>query len=427
MRLIYSLAMYLATPFVLIYFGLRGFRDPRYRARWGERLGFAFARRAGDGVLIHAASVGEVNAASPVVSALLERRPDVAVTVTSFTPTGSQRVRELFGDRVAHQYLPLDLPDAVRRFLDHLDPALLVIMETEIWPNLYAAALERNLPIMLANARLSEASKSGYRRASALVRPAFAATDAVLAQTEDDAARFVECGAVAERVSVAGNLKFDVAVPAMVAETGDLLKTAWGVNRPVLVAGSTHEGDEAELLAAFNTLLRSQPDALLVLAPRHPERFARTAGDARDLGLDVYLRSEIRVPPPECQCLVVDAMGELQGYYAAADVTFVGGTIEPLGGHNLLEPAALGKPLLIGPHTDNVAEIAAQLLAAGAALRVNDRLEIADAALRLLTDPAARDRMGQAAFRLVESGRGALKRTLAEIERWLPRPSPESR
>ncbi|KAA9131514.1 3-deoxy-D-manno-octulosonic acid transferase [Marinihelvus fidelis] len=421
MRFLYSLAMILATPVLLAYFGVRGFRDHRYWQRWNERLGAITVDVPGGGIIVHAASLGEVNAASPLVSALLQRYPDIPLTITTITPTGSARVRELFGDKVAHQYLPIDLPALGGRLLARLQPRLFLVLETEIWPNLYRVADSRTVPLALVNARMTASSQRGYRRLRGLIAPALRSADAVLAQSEADAERFVDCGAIAERVTVTGNLKFDIEVSASLAETGDMLKSAWGVGRPVLVAGSTHESDEAELVEAFQRLLKSRADALLVVAPRHPERFGRVAEALREYGLRVCLRSDGRVPPADCQCLVVDTMGELGNYYAAADITFVGGTIEPVGGHNLLEPAALGKPLLIGPHTDNVKEIASQLLAAGAAERVAGRNDIADAAIRLFADAAARDRMGQAALRLVENGRGALTKTMNAIDGWVTR------
>lgn len=421
MRTLYALAMILVTPILLAYFALRGIRDRRYLARWDERLGLRFADTPGSGILLHAASLGEVNAASPLVTALLEQYPEHPLTITTFTPTGAARVEELFGDQVAHQHLPLDLPGAGTRLLQRIAPRVILVMETEIWPNLFHAAQARKIPLALVNARMSEASLRGYRRVGRLIRGALATVDAVLAQSRADADRFVSCGARPESVTVTGNLKFDVKVPASLAETGDMLKSAWGVGRPVLVAGSTHEGDEAELAEAFLRLLESRPDALLVLAPRHPERFTRAAEEVRETGLVVCLRSESRVPPQNCQCLVVDTMGELGNYYAAADITFVGGTIEPIGGHNLLEPAALGKPLLIGPHTDHVKEIAGQLLDVGAAIQVTGRGDIADTATRLFADATARDRMGQAALQLVDHGRGALTRTLAAIEPYFAR------
>lgn len=335
--------------------------------------------------------------------------------LTTMTPTGSQRVRELFGDRVAHAYLPLDLPWAMDRFLDRTRPARLIIVETEIWPNLYHHAQRRNIPLVLANARLSRQSVQGYRRFGRLIAPALESVERILAQGNRDVRRFIRCGADPARVERAGNLKFDIELSSTLLETGDLLRAGWGVGRPVLVAGSTHEADEHELLEAFTRILERHPRALLVLAPRHPERFARAAQDAAAAGLEVRRHSESRLPGT-ANCLVLDTMGELLGYYAAADVTFVGGTIAEIGGHNLLEPAALGKPLLFGPHTAHVKETATRLLETGAARRVLTAEDLRREVSHLFEHPATRDRMGQAGLKLLQQGRGALERTLAVLD-----------
>jgi 3-deoxy-D-manno-octulosonic-acid transferase len=300
-----------------------------------------------------------------------------------------------------------------------------LVVETEIWPNLYAEAERRQAPLMIVNARMTEESLRGYRLAGRLVSRTLARVDSILAQTESDASRYIERGARPDRVRVTGNLKFDITVPASLVESAEVLRAGWGVQRPTLVAGSTHEEDEAELFEAFLKLLQRHPQALLVLAPRHPERFGRVAQDARDIGLVTALRSEGAVPPRDAQCLVVDTMGELPRYYAAADVTFVGGTIAPVGGHNVLEPAALGKPILLGPELHHVEEIARQLLESGAAQSVTGRRDIETAVEALFTDAARRDRMGQAGLRLVREGRGALRQALEELDRYLP-PAPVS-
>ncbi|MEJ2533968.1 MAG: lipid IV(A) 3-deoxy-D-manno-octulosonic acid transferase [Gammaproteobacteria bacterium] len=421
MRLLYSLLMYAATPLVLAYFGLRGFRDRRYWRRWGERLGWGGAPARTGAIVVHAASMGEVNAASPLVGALLDRPAPLPLLLTTFTPTGSRRARDLFGERIAHQYLPLDLPGAVRRFLDRQQPALLIIMETEIWPNLIRATTDRGIPVLLANARMTERSMRGYRRLQPFITPALGRVNRVLAQSAGDAERFVRCGARADRVSVGGNLKFDIDVPPSLTETGEMLKTSWGVTRPALVAGSTHAEDEDALFGAFRALLKTLPDALLVLAPRHPERFSGVAEDARGAGFRACLRSARAVPPRDCQVMVLDTLGELPRYYAAADLAFVGGTLSPVGGHNVLEPAALGKPVLFGPHTANVRETSERLLETGAAQRVHDTEELRGALEQLFRDAAARDRMGQAGLKIVADGRGALEHALGAVAELLPK------
>lgn len=415
MRRLYALLLTLAVPLVLAYFAVRGFRDPRYWQRWGERLGWTAPPKGPFDTLVHAASLGEVNAALPLVKGLLADEPAGRILVTSFTPTGSQRILELFGDQVAHCYLPLDLPWAIRRLLDRTRPSRMVIVETEIWPTLYAQVQQRAIPMVMANARLSRQSVQGYQRFSRLIAPALAGVDRILAQDDKDARRFMECGAKADRVERAGNLKFDIELSSTLWETGELLRAGWGVDRPVLVAGSTHEDDERVVLAAFNRVLEKHPRALLVLAPRHPERFARAAQDVAAAGLSYRRRSEARFPG-EAQCLVLDTLGELLSYYAAADVAFVGGTIADIGGHNLLEPAALGKPVLFGPHTGNVRETATRLLESGAARRVLTAEDMRAELSRLFDHPATRDRMSQAGLTLVKRGRGALAKTMTALD-----------
>ncbi len=415
MRRLYSLVLLLASPLILAYFALRGLRDPRYRQRWSERFGWKAIPAGPYDYLIHAASLGEVNAALPLVNALLAREPDVRILLTSFTPTGSQRIQSLFGERITHAYLPLDFSGATRRFVRRAMPSIIVIVETEIWPNLYHHAQAAGSPLVIVNARMSKPSERGYQRLRSLIAPALSSVDQILAQGPGDARRFVACGAPPEIVREAGNLKFDIRLPASLLETGELLRAGWGLGRPVFVAGSTHEADEAALLAGFRAVLAQHPNALLVLAPRHPERFDRAAQGARDAGLTVKRRSASRLPG-DAQCLLVDTMGELLTYYAAADVTFVGGTIADIGGHNLLEPVALGKPLLFGPHTEHVRETAVRLLESGAAQRVLSPADIESALARLFTHPATRDRMGQAGLQLVERGRGALQKTLEVLD-----------
>jgi len=419
MRRLYTVLFYLLLPLLLLHLALRGLRNGGYLARWGERFGrFAPPPRRG-GIVVHAASMGEVNAAAALIRALAARHPDLPLCVTTFTPTGSDRVRELFGDAAFHVYAPLDLPGAVRRFLDRVGPRLLVIMETEIWPNLYHQAAARGVPLMIANARISARSFGRYRRLRALTAEALGRASCIAAQSEGDADRLRALGAPPDRLTVSGNLKFDFAPPPSLDDEGLALRRAWGAQRPVLVAGSTHEREEAEVLAAFRTLRADWPDALLVLVPRHPERFARAAQAARAAGLEVALRSTGVAGAAGSACLVVDAMGELLRFYAAGDVAFVGGSLEPVGGHNLLEPAALGRPVLVGPYTANFADITALLLDAGAARRVADGASLAAAAAELFGDAALRERMGAAGRELVRSGEGALERTLAEADRLL--------
>ncbi len=421
MRALYSLAMYLGTPLVLAYFFARSLREPAYRRRWAERFARQRTPRWTESIVVHAASMGEVNAAAPLVKALREHYPSLPLVVTTVTPTGSERVRALFGESVEHSYAPLDLPGAVRRFLERTAPRLVIVMETEVWPNLYAAAARRRIPLLLANACLSDASERAYHRWRRLSGPAFGSLAFAAAQTARDAERIVACGADPERVAVVGNLKLDMAVPGDIAGQAAQLRTQWGSQRPVLVAGSTHEADEAVLLEAFHKLLPLFPDALLILAPRHPERFARTARSVEAAGLRLWQRSQGAACPPEAQCFLIDSVGELLRYYACADVAFVGGTLAPIGGHNVIEPAALGKPVLVGPHTDAVDELLRPMLDAGGAARVRDAEDLARRLVELFGDQQARLDMGGAARALVETGRGTVRRTVDIASRLLAR------
>lgn len=413
MRALYSLLLYLATPAALAYLALRGLKERAYLGRWRERFGFFPPPRQPGGIWIHAASLGEVNAAEPLIRAIADAWPDRALYLTTFTPTGSARVRERFGDGVFHVYVPLDLPGAVRRFLERLRPGLAVILETEIWPNLYHEMGRRGIPSLLANARISDHSLDRYRRFSSLAGAALMRVSRIGAQSGTDEERLRAIGAPADRLSVTGNLKFDLELPGDLSADGDAVRAALGETRPVLVAGSTHEAEETQLFEAFGRLLDHQPDALLVLVPRHPERFTRAARAAASAGLRTTLRSEQARCPADTQCYVIDAMGELLRYYAACDVAFVGGSLEPVGGHNVLEPAALARPVVVGPHTFNFAEITRSLVEAGAAVQVADPAGLAAVLAELFAQPERRSRMGQAGAELVRQGQGAVERTLA--------------
>lgn len=409
---LYSLATYLLMPVILLHFVLRGVRNPDYLKRWRERFARYRDPAPVGGIVIHAVSVGEVNAAAPLIRSLAERFPSLPMTVTCFTPTGSDRIRALFGDRVLHVYAPLDLAGVVRRFLRQLRPRLIVIMETEIWPGLFIAAARRHVPVMIANARISDASVSGYRLIRPLTRAALARVSLIAAQSELDAARLRDIGADPGRVRVIGNLKFDMNLPDELHARGTAIRERLGAGRPVLLAGSTHEGDEAPIFQAFQRILEDYPNALLVLVPRHPERFARAAHAARAAGLETQHLSDGGVCSPSTRCFVVDTIGELLAYYAACDVAFVGGSFARHGGHNVLEPSALGKPVLVGPHTFNFEEITGELIECGGALRVGNSAALAEAAIRLFSDAAVRSGMGQAGMALVRRRRGALARTL---------------
>lgn len=419
MQFVYSLLLMLITPLVLLYLGLRGIKDSNYLRRWSERFGFFDVGQSAQGIVIHAASVGEFNAASPLIKSLLAMFPELPMTVTTLTPTGSRRVTSELGTGVFHVYIPLDTAGAVARFYRRLKPKLVIVMETEIWPNLYRGAQRRKVPLVIANARLSENSVKQYRRLRSLIVPALKSVDWVGAQTAEDAERLVSCGSNPAATEVTGNLKFDIQVLASLSEQGQALRTGWGAARRVLVAGSTHEADEAALVPAFIQLLKAQPDALLILAPRHPERFAAAAQTARLAGLDVQLFSETAVCTPQTQCFIIDTMGQLMNYYAAADVAYVGGSMGEQGGHNALEPAALGKAVIVGPNTWNAREIVQGLIACGAARQVLNSNDIVVTVEQLFANGLLLDEMGQAGLKLIESNRGALELTIGAIDRLL--------
>lgn len=419
MRHLYTLTFVLFLPLILLRMLWRSLRGPAYRRRWGERFGFYPARALSGSLWIHAVSVGEAQAVEPLVKKLLEHHPELPIVITTTTPTGSERVSQLFGNAVYHVYFPYDLPFAVNRFLRFAAPRLLVMVETEIWPNLLFQCQRRGIVTLLANARLSEGSARGYARLGPFTRETFQRISRVAAQDEADAERFVRLGLPAERVVVTGSIKFDIRLPASLHEQAAALRHLWG-DRPIWVAASTHEGEEAELLAAHRQLRETLPQALLVLVPRHPERFERVAELAQRMGFRTVRRSSGKPVDPKTELFLGDTMGELSLFLAAADAAFVGGSLIPRGGHNILEPAALGKPVLFGPHMFNFAAISELFLERGAAKMVKSGEELAWVMERWLSDASERSRIGESGRALVEQNRGALERLLTLIEDLLP-------
>lgn len=416
-RRLYTLLFCLCMPLVLLRLLYRAIKAPAYARRWSERFALGGDVRAG-GIWVHAVSVGESIAAAPMVRELLKRYPELPITITCMTPTGSEQIRKLFGGQVGHAYLPYDLPWLQRRLLRRLKPRVGIIMETELWPNLVAEAARAEVPLVLANARLSERSARGYQRVSALVRPMFAALDWVAVQSQAEALRFITLGVAREQLQVTGSIKFDFrADPTLLQQAADL-RARWG-ERPVWIAASTHAGEDEQVLRAHQTVLQALPDALLILVPRHPERFDAVARQVQDAGLAAVRRSSGQLPAADQQVLVGDTMGELVMLYACADVAFVGGSLVPNGGHNYLEPAALGLPVLSGPHHFNFTEISELLEGAGALQVVSDEQALASAVQALLEDASARERAGAAGRAVVQDNQGALERLLAGIARLL--------
>ena len=396
LQFLYQLAVYLAAPLVSVVFLWRGLRDRSYWHQFSERFGFG-ARSPPHGVWLHAVSVGEVQACAPLVSALSRHYPALPLTVTTFTPTGAARARALFGNTAHVRYVPYDLPGAVRRFFARVQPRLAVVFETELWPNLYRECGRRRVPLVLASARISARSAGRYRRLGALFRDTVSQTAVVAAQGPKDAERFRELGADPASTYVTGNIKFDFELPGDIAERGTWLRAQYAHGRPLWVAGSTHGGEEQAVLEAQQRVQAEHPGALLVLAPRHPPRFEEVAQTLRAAGVSFVRRSQTApgVAAAEAEgtapaVLLLDTLGELLDFYAAADVAFVGGSLVPIGGHNLLEPAALGVPILTGPNNFNSEEIARLLIARGAAEVVHNATELGTRVSALLADPAAR-------------------------------------
>ncbi|MBV2133609.1 lipid IV(A) 3-deoxy-D-manno-octulosonic acid transferase [Pseudomonas sp. MAP12] len=419
-RALYTLLLHLALPLIALRLYLRGRQAPAYRQRIAERFAFQLPPLKRGGFWVHAVSVGESIAAAPMIRALRERHPELPITVTCMTPTGSERIRALFGDQVQHCYLPYDLPWAAARFLDRLQPKLAVIMETELWPNHIHQCARRGIPTVLANARLSEKSARGYARFKGLTRPMLAEMSWIAAQTEAEAERFRQLGARPECVSVTGSIKFDLTIDPELKPRAQALRSSWGAEkRPVWIAASTHAGEDEIILAAHRQLLAEHSDSLLVLVPRHPERFEAVHVLCQREGFATVRRSSGSAVGEGIQVLLGDTMGELLFLYALADVAFVGGSLVPAGGHNLLEPAALGVPVLSGPHLFNFLEIAAQLRGAGALVVVADCEALARQLRQILNETEELQRMGSAGLVVLRANQGALARLLGGVERLL--------
>ena len=417
---LYRWLLRLLLPFVLLRLAWRGFRNRGYWRRWGERFGFVVWPQGAPTLWLHAVSVGEARAAAPLVEALQREYPSHRLFITTMTPTGSEQVRRLFGDAVGHAYVPYDLPSTVARFLARVRPRLALVMETELWPNLFHACGARGIPLVIANVRLSEASMRGYRRIARLARATLAQVSAFGAQSRADAERLHALGAPPERVRVTGSIKFELRLPASLREAGEVLRRALGADRRVWIAASTHAGEEEQVLAAHWRLRARFDDALLVLVPRHPERFAPVARLTRRAGFRSRLRSEQgEALGADAEVLVGDSMGELMLFFAASDVAFVGGSLVPVGGHNILEPAALGVPVITGPHTFNFTEIVRLARERGALLEASDGASLAQTLEALFANPNRRFEVGEAGARLVEENRGALERTLAVLRPFL--------
>ena len=405
----YRLLLYLMLPFVPLRLWWRGRREPRYRRHWNERFAFYRSGAIKNCIWVHAVSVGETRATQPIIERLLARHPDKCVLITHMTPTGRETGERLYGERVHRCYLPYDYPGAVARFLDHYRPTFGLIMETEIWFNLIHACRARGIPLYLVNARLSDRSFKRYSRIRSLARTGLNELSAIAAQTHADAERFRALGA--RNVRVVGNVKFDATVSAEQVDVGLSWRARWGAGRPVWLAASTREGEEALLLDALAQI--RVPGLLTVIVPRHPQRFDEVAHllDARQIRY--WRRSSAAWPDSDADVLLGDSMGEMFAYYAACDAAFIGGSLRPFGAHNLLEACALGKPVIVGPSIYNFQEAVELGIAAGGVVQVADTDALAASVTRILSDAATRESVGEAARAFAETHRGAVERLFA--------------
>ena len=421
MRLLYTALAYLAAPIAFANVLWRSVRDPSYRQGWGERFGFGAVNGASGCIWVHAVSMGEVAAATSLVRALRAAYPQYPLVLTSATPAGAKRARELFADsRVDVRFGPYDLPGAVHRFFENLRPAIAIFMETELWPNMYRECSRRAVPRFIVNARISTRSWPRYRRLRALTRPMLREAVVVAAQSAEDAQRFEYLGAPAANVHVSGNLKFDISIDPAIRAAGSRLRIQYLRERVVWTAGSTHAGEEELVLDAHALIRASVSDALLVLAPRHPNRFDAVATLLSRRAVRFVRRSEGVVVQPDTEVVLLDTLGELLAFYAAGNAAFVGGSFVPIGGHNLLEPAALGLPLATGPYNANSPDVARLLLDNCAAVQVEDAQALAAAMGVWLSEPGEAVRVGALARGVVAGNRGALQRILALIAAALP-------
>jgi 3-deoxy-D-manno-octulosonic-acid transferase len=426
-RLLYSALLYFLLPFTAIKLLWRGLRQPAYLNHWSERYGFYSQAASQPLIWLHCVSVGETRAAKPLIEALLEKYPAHQILLSHATPTGREAGEKLFPHnkhpRISRCYLPYDTPDAVKRFLKHYQPALGLLMDTELWFNLIAACKARSIPLLLVNARLSERSARGYAKVSKLTAQGLNSLSAIAAQTEQDVTRLKTLLGKAGKVVVAGNLKFDVNPPADEAERGRYLRSLLGLKRPVFLAASTRDGEEALILEAIAS--SEIPNLLTVIVPRHPQRFDEVATLLTKHSIAFCRRSEfsmgtVAADITNCSVILGDSMGEMFTYYSACDVAFIGGSLLPLGGQNLIEASAMGKPVLIGPYTFNFSDATNQAVLAGAAIRVSDPQELKEKLSALMHDAEARKTMSDAALLFSKSASGATQKLMNLIGKYLP-------
>lgn len=414
MRSIYSFLLYLLTPFLLLRLFWKSRKLPPYRQRLSERFALNRDLKGPVDVWVHAVSLGEVIAATPLIEAMLSK--GWKVLVTTMTPTGSERVQKQFKERVAHQYLPYDLPSVQRRFFNRFKPKVGLIMETELWPNTIFQAAEAKIPLILANARMSEISARGYERLSFFFKEVLNQFTAILTQGDDDAKRFIKIGASESRVQRIGNMKFDLQIKNNWDEAFDSLKQRWGKSRPVLIVASTHDNEEAQILDQLKTMQEGIPGLMLLIAPRHPERFQSVYEQSQQRGFKTALRSDPSTLSEDSEVLVLDSLGELMSWYAQSDYAFVGGSFVPVGGHNVLEPIAVGIPVFSGPEVHNFKSIVAELEKAQGLQIVPDANALTQALIQLEQDTEKKEQQIKAAKKIFNKNKGAVNYCLKAVE-----------
>jgi 3-deoxy-D-manno-octulosonic-acid transferase len=417
---LYSFIFTISLPLVFLRLLWRSRKNTGYRQHWLERLGLSpFHFNIQDCLWLHAVSLGETMAAAPLIRAIQKQFPTMPIVITSTTPTGRAQVTRLFGNSVFQLYCPLDLPWALTLFLNKIQPKLCVLMETELWPNMLCNLKKRGIPIVLASARLSQKSMLGYKKIKGFTKDMLQAISKVAAQSKEDGERFVELGLDKNKLTIVGNIKFDVTLPKNVEELGSALKTEWGIKRPVLIAASTHAGEEEIILWVFSELKKEFPNLLLILVPRHPERFNTVAEFIQHQGLNIVRRSQ-KIPANEhTEVYLGDTMGEMFIFYAASDIAFVGGSLVPVGGHNALEPALLGIPILMGSYTYNCQEITKLLKDAHALIQIESGTLDLQSKEKLfkafefwLRNKEARDKAGQNGKQVVLANKGAVEKII---------------
>ncbi len=414
MRYLYTVLFYLSLPLILLRLFWRSRRLPGYRERIGERFGFC-SHQLPQCIWLHAVSVGETIAAIPLIKSLQQTYPNIPLLVTHMTPTGAARLKAVFGDTVLQAYVPYDLPGAWRRFLKRVHPKCVVIMETELWPNLFASCRIQNIPLIVTNARLSQKSAEGYQKIGALTREMFSALHQIAAQSIADADRFKLLGLPDDKITITGNLKFDLEIPDNLFSAADSLRDELGVDRLILIAASTHPSEEEIVLKAFRQIHAKEPRALLILVPRHPDRFEIVATLCKDQQFKMARRSQKERCSPETDIYLGDTMGELLLLYAASDVALIAGSFAQIGGHNMLEAAAMHKPILSGPVLFNFTEVSQLLLNASGMTVVQDANELSQIVLKLFADPTQRAKMGENAYQVVKANKGALQKQMEVI------------